>query len=99
VKRDEIARALEGEVRRVTYGNFKDSVTDDALHNAYLRVWTAMISVQPLRGVEPRFFGFDDLHPPIALRPIDAPAGKQHIRGGKSRRKRRRGAKVGVRGQ
>ena len=42
VKKDAIVKALAGEVARGTDGNFKDSVTDAALHNAYLRVWAAM---------------------------------------------------------
>lgn len=50
VKRDEVGKALVGEVARITYGNFKDSVADDALHNAYLRVWTTMVSLQPAKS-------------------------------------------------
>ena len=96
IKRTEIAAALDGEVRRITYGNFKDSVKDDALHNAYLRVWTAMASVQPAApwGAGRSLFsdgGVDWPHP------IDAAKPKQHIRGRKSRS--RRSAKVGVKGQ
>ena len=49
VKRTEIASALAGEVRRVNYDNFKDSVRNRKLHDAYLRVWTAMSSLQPWR--------------------------------------------------
>lgn len=47
VKRTELAEALVGEIGRVTYSNFKDSVQDKPLHDAYLRVWTAMASLQP----------------------------------------------------
>jgi len=50
VKRAAVGEAMVGEVARITYGNFKDSVTDDALHNAYLRVWTTMVSLQPAKG-------------------------------------------------
>lgn len=42
----EIESALAGEVRRIVYGNFKDSVQDDELHDAYLRVWGAMAALQ-----------------------------------------------------
>lgn len=58
VKRSEIAAALAGEVQRVNYPNFKDSVTEPDLHTAYHRVWSAMATVQ-----EPRPYGgslFDD---------------------------------------
>jgi hypothetical protein len=47
VKKTAIKAALVDEVNRVTYDNFKDSVEDEALHNAYMRVWTAMASLQP----------------------------------------------------
>lgn len=47
VKRNAVADALRGEVSRITYDNFKDSVTDKKLHSAYLRVWTAMADLQP----------------------------------------------------
>lgn len=43
VKRTEVAHALEGEVRSITYPNFKDSVKDKRLHDAYLRVWTSLL--------------------------------------------------------
>lgn len=49
IKRTEIAEALVGELSRVTYSNFKDSVDDRPLHDAYLRVWGAMAALQPNR--------------------------------------------------
>jgi hypothetical protein len=49
VPRDEVVRAMEREVLRVDYGNFKDSVADKDLHDAYMRVWTAMAQVQDPR--------------------------------------------------
>lgn len=55
VKRTEIAAALEGEVRRITYENFKDAVGNDRLHDAYLKVWSAMADLQPKRRGEFRF--------------------------------------------
>lgn len=47
VKRTEVEQAIVGELRRVTYSNFKDSVEDRPLHDAYLRVWTTMETLQP----------------------------------------------------
>jgi hypothetical protein len=49
VKRTDIAEALVGELARVTYSNFKDSVTDRPLHDAYVSVWCAMARLQPKR--------------------------------------------------
>ena len=43
-----VAWALARELDRVVYSNFKDSVTDKPLHDAYLKVWNAMSAVQPL---------------------------------------------------
>jgi len=42
-----VVYVLETEVRRITYGNFKDSVTTVDLHDAYMKVWSAMATVQP----------------------------------------------------
>lgn len=47
VKRDDVKAALAKEVDRVSYANFKDSVADDRLHDAYLRAWGALLAVQP----------------------------------------------------
>lgn len=47
VKRDDVKTALAKEVDRVSYANFKDSVSDDRLHDAYLRAWGALLAVQP----------------------------------------------------
>jgi hypothetical protein len=49
IKRSVVEAAMVGELRRVTYSNFKDSVTEDLLHNAYLRVWVEMSKLQPTR--------------------------------------------------
>lgn len=43
VKRSVVKKALAGEVGRISYDNFKDSVTDKRLHDAYLRVWTSLV--------------------------------------------------------
>jgi hypothetical protein len=47
VTRVEIIQMLESEVRHITYDNFKSSVEDNELHNAYLGVWTEMAKIQP----------------------------------------------------
>lgn len=47
IKRAAVEEAMVGEVRRINYGNFKNSVVEDDLHVAYLRVWTSMASLQP----------------------------------------------------
>lgn len=47
VKAADVRQALAAEVARITYGNFKDSVQDEALHDAYLKVWHAMATLQP----------------------------------------------------
>jgi hypothetical protein len=47
VKRSDVSRMLAGEVERVTYPNFKNSVDDHPLHDAYMLVWTAMSRLQP----------------------------------------------------
>lgn len=47
IKKDEIKAAMCGEIDRVSYSNFKSSVQDLPLHNAYLKVWSAMADLQP----------------------------------------------------
>lgn len=65
VTRDAVKTALAGEVDRVVYNNFKNSVRDNPLHNAYNAVWSTMAKLQPkapysgLRGKTGSMF-FDD---------------------------------------
>lgn len=47
IKRKAVERALVQEVRRIQYGNFKDSVADVRLHGAYSRVWADLAELQP----------------------------------------------------
>lgn len=54
LKRIDIASAIVGEIGRVTYPNFKNSVTDRPLHDAYMSVWNAMAKLQP----SPPYSGF-----------------------------------------
>lgn len=65
----EIGRVMIHELRRIDYPNFKDSVSDSALHDAYLRVWTAMASLQnpPPYSGKNRFLQslVDQRHPAI----------------------------------
>lgn len=46
VKREVIAEVMEREIDNINYDNFKDSVQDKELHDAYVGVWTAMLRVQ-----------------------------------------------------
>jgi hypothetical protein len=46
--RKAIAVAMAERIDAVNYPNFKDSVTDDALHRAYMATWFAMVELQPL---------------------------------------------------
>ena len=46
IAKSDIAEVFEREVNRIDYGNFKDSVMSKDLHDAYMRVWTAMAGVQ-----------------------------------------------------
>lgn len=47
ISKADLAEVMEREINRIDYGNFKDSVVDKDLHDAYMRVWTAMASTQP----------------------------------------------------
>lgn len=47
VKRIDVETALVGEVRRIVYNNFKNSVRDHDLHGAYNAVWGIMAKLQP----------------------------------------------------
>lgn len=46
VAREDVEEAMDREVGRIDYDNFKNSVEDRELHDAYLKVWTAMSEVQ-----------------------------------------------------
>lgn len=57
---DDLAEAMEREIRRIDYSNFKDSVEDIELHDAYMRVWNAMAMTQPTppyHGLRRRLIG------------------------------------------
>lgn len=71
--KDDVVRALQNEVLRISYGNFKSSVADDDLHDAYMKVWTAMADLQPLRpysGLQGKYVIHDSAYskvPPASL--------------------------------
>ena len=44
--RKTVAKAIKHQVKKIDYHNFKNSVCDEALHNAYLEVWGVMQSFQ-----------------------------------------------------
>lgn len=46
LKRSRVAEALAAEVAGIAYGNFKNSVRNNALHGAYGRVWSVMAGLQ-----------------------------------------------------
>lgn len=48
ISRTLIKQAMAAEIDRISYSNFKDSVGDKDLHDAYLRVWSHMSLLQPV---------------------------------------------------
>lgn len=46
LKRERVIEAVGNSLRKVNYGNFKDSVQDITLHNAYMNVWSDMERIQ-----------------------------------------------------
>lgn len=46
IPRAVVGRAIAGHLEGIDYGNFKDSVVDPALHNAYTKVWGVMATLQ-----------------------------------------------------
>lgn len=53
MKKEVIIAALAGEILTIDYDNFKNSVEDVALHQAYEEVWRDMVAIQP----EPPYSG------------------------------------------
>ena len=43
VSRKAMKQAMAAEIDRIDYDNFKDSVPENARHDAYLDVWTSML--------------------------------------------------------
>ena len=46
IPEEEVAEVMRREVMSISYGNFKDSVRDEALHDAYLTCWQALARTQ-----------------------------------------------------
>lgn len=46
ISRERVAEAIANEVRGIDYGNFKASVRDKPLHDAYASVWSIMARQQ-----------------------------------------------------
>lgn len=47
VSKATVIAAMATEIEDIDYSNFKDSVSDKRLHDAYLRVWSEMSMLQP----------------------------------------------------
>ena len=56
IPRRVVADTVAAELAGIDYGNFKDSVADAPLHDAYMKVWGVMANLQeiPPYGSEPR---------------------------------------------
>ena len=48
IQRETVAEVIAEQVMKIGYGNFKDSVADNKLHNAYSSVWGIMSRLQPV---------------------------------------------------
>lgn len=46
INREEVADAVAASVRNIDYDNFKNSVPDVELHEAYFRFWLTMCNLQ-----------------------------------------------------
>lgn len=46
IKRSVVAAALTDQIQAIDYDNFKSSVADHELHQAFLRVWSVMRNLQ-----------------------------------------------------
>jgi hypothetical protein len=46
ISRQIVADKISDQVASIAYSNFKSSVRDDALHNAYLDIWSVMSKLQ-----------------------------------------------------
>ena len=48
IKREEVARVIGEYIMSIDAPNFKDSVSDQKLHDAYMGVWHTMARLQPI---------------------------------------------------
>ena len=81
IPRAEIGAVIAARIAGIGYDNFKDSVPDKALHDAYSRVWSVMGDLQPggpygMRGRRGRGrgAGIVDLFDPASEAEQEAPA-------------------------
>jgi hypothetical protein len=49
IKREVVKQAMAGLVDGMQYGNFKATVRNNALHDAFNRIWHVMAALQPKR--------------------------------------------------
>jgi hypothetical protein len=45
-----VAKAIAGQIKSIEYDNFKNSVTEDDRHEAYMRIWSSMNNLQHARA-------------------------------------------------
>lgn len=50
IDRAEVGAALADKIEAIDYGNFKNSVKNSRLHDAYARIWGVMEALQPTRA-------------------------------------------------
>lgn len=48
IDKPDVIAALSVEIDDIDYGNFKNRVEDNRLHDAYLRIWYELSTLQPL---------------------------------------------------
>lgn len=46
IPRARVAQAIADRITNISYSNFKNSVKDRARHDAYMKVWVAMMALQ-----------------------------------------------------
>lgn len=46
ISRSEVAAVIASQIEKIDYDNFKNSVRDNQLHDAYMKMWQAMSDVQ-----------------------------------------------------
>ena len=46
VSRSEVQSAMTDQISAINYDNFKDSVSNQQLYDAYLKIWSVMYSLQ-----------------------------------------------------
>jgi hypothetical protein len=57
IHKDEVAKAMVEHIQGIDYDNFKNSVNDRKLHDAYYRIWNIMYEAQ-----DPKYEGLRPVH-------------------------------------